>query len=128
MYDWKELDNGNLCCFEFIETVTVFERGGSWRGIKDGYITDPYDSSEAAIDAIESETAEWIYMNTISGWKTNKKGGGQYKQHRGSLCSVKRSKTGSYYVSINQTLWKGQWFNSIEEAKQAVDEYLCMNG
>lgn len=45
----------------------------------------------------------------------------RYRRGAGSIFTVKRTKTGSWYAVIGGKLWEGRWFKSADEAMRALD-------
>lgn len=73
-----------------------------------------------------------LWFSPEGGWIKNKKGEGFHRKVDGTTFSVKQAKSGSWYaVTINGMLGqdgKIRWHRTVEDARQAVDEFLAGEG
>jgi hypothetical protein len=125
MSDWLENENGNYVFVEDGEVTTVFrDRLGDWRGLRSGERTrGSFDSPEELMEGIELEIIEFIPIVANSGWKSAKKGG-YYRKQDETFLSVKRSKSGSWYITVNGELIKNCWMPTAKEAQRIANSYV----
>ena len=69
------------------------------------------------------ERIEFIPIVANSGWKRAKKGG-YYRKQDETFLSVKQSKSGSWYITVNGELIKNCWMPTAKEAQRIANSYV----
>jgi hypothetical protein len=136
--DWIETSNGNWVLpgdggIEATVYAAGSEWGANWNGAPDGKrrrLKAKYSSSEEAIAAVETAIAEGA--NSMKWWPPDEqwlqtKAGGHYRKLNGSMVSVKKAKSGSWFVT-NGSASLGRhgsttWFATDAEARSAFDAF-----
>ncbi len=125
--EWNENANGNFVAVDAGQVTTVFrDRNGEWRGIRDGEITNlGFLTAEDAKEAIDDQQVDFVPIRprTDTGWRSANKGG-FYRQCSRGIVTVKRSKSGKWYVTVNGIFVEGQWLDTEMEAKKLADKLL----
>jgi hypothetical protein len=111
-----------------------------WNGAADGRsrrLKRRFEDAGDAIEAVEEADQEGddspLWFQPDGGWWTkNKKGEGFHCKVDGTTFSVKQAKSGSWYaVTVDGMLGQNgaiRWHRTVEEARQAVDEFLVGKG
>jgi len=123
MEEWIENSNGNFVyVIDTDDVMTVFSKGGQWRGAYDDRFTDEtFKTPEAAMAVMEravlgDESGLLVkHRPQPTGWRQTKTGG-FHCVRGGSSMSVKLAKSGKWYLVMDQVLLKGHWFHSAEAA------------
>ena len=129
MSDWRENSNGNyVYVLDTDHVMTVFERSGLWFGVYDNRFTeDGMNTPEKAMafmeKAVLNEKLHLLVKRTQipTGWRSTKTGG-IYCHRNGGTMTVKKAKSGAWYLLVNQTMFQGQWYKTAEEAKWQGDQ------
>jgi hypothetical protein len=90
-------------------------------------ITDEgFDAAESAMEAIDDEQVEFCEMVNPrdTGWLPAKKGG-FYRQNAAGIATVKQSRSGKWYVTVNGRMVDGHWLSTQEEAVKLADRCMC---
>lgn len=137
-FDWKEASTGNwvLVGDDGIE-ATVYQAGSDWgaarNGAPDGKVRrlkakhkSPEETMAAAEAAIAAGAGSRLWWPPDDQWLPTKKGG-YHRKHKGATISVKRAKSGSWFVT-NGSATLGRygrttWFSTDAEARSAADAY-----
>lgn len=130
MSDWQENSNGNyVYLLDSNEVMTVYVRDGEWFGVYDECFTENgFSDPEKAMALMERAVLEGERDLLVkrrpmtTGWRKTKSGG-YYCVRRGCTLSAKQAKSGKWYLVVDQTLLKGHWFDSAEEAKRQGDQF-----
>jgi hypothetical protein len=129
MSDWHENSNGNFVyVIDTDDVMTVFERAGLWFGVYDNrFMEEGLSTPEKAMAFMEmavlNEQLHLLIKRTPipTGWRSTKTGG--FHCHRnGGTMTVKKARTGMWYLVVNQSMVQGQWFRTAEEAKWQGDQ------
>lgn len=129
MFDWHETRNGNYVCeIDDMGKITIFiDNYGQWRGIMDGRITENgYATAEEAIKAIEDGEADFVKFRPgpkTTDWAPAKKGG-WYRYHLGQILTAKQASNGQWFITVNGSLIRNQWFLSREAASRYADSLV----
>lgn len=128
MLNWNERANGNFVAIDNGIVTTVFlDSLGSWRGIREGEITERgFETALAAMEAIDTEKVKFVAPSrrlANAGWR-EAKNGGLYRHSGASVLSVKQAKSGKWFVAINGSLVEGYWLESEAEARLLADSLL----
>lgn len=128
MSEWRENPNGNyVYVLDSDEVMTVYDRNGEWFGVYDDCFTEEgFSDPEKAMALMEravldEETGLLVRRRPIAtGWRQTKSGN-YHRVRSDCTLTVKRAKSGSWYLVIDQTLLEGRWFGSAKEAKRYGD-------
>ncbi len=130
MSEWRENSNGNyVWVIGTDDVMTVYQRNGEWFGVYDNHFTEEgFKSPEEAMDLMEKAVLG-DRLNLLekrnpmpTGWRQTKSGG-FHCVRRDRTMTVKQAKSGKWYLVINQSMVKGKWFDTAEEAKRQGDQY-----
>ena len=129
MCEWNENDNGNyVYVIDSDDVMTVYERNGEWFGVYDNHFTDEgYKTAEQAMNIMEKAVLEdqldiLVESNPRpTGWLKTKSGG-FHRYRNGGTMTVKKAKSGAWYLVVNQTMLKDKWFKTAEEAMMQGDQ------
>lgn len=129
MTDWHVSSKGNFTTFDYGHRYTVFRtRDDVWQVAHElGFSRQAFDCADQAKAAVEDHVrgVDQLDFRLINhGWKEAKKGG-YYRRTMLCIETVKQSKTGSWYVTVNGELLEGQWFDSPEEAQAHLTRNSC---
>jgi hypothetical protein len=128
MSEWRENHNGNFVYVDDGVVTTVFRGSdGEWIGIREGLITDKeFKTSAAAMEAIDEDKVKFSVKtrSADTGWRAAKKGG-FYRQNAAGIATVKQSRSGKWYVTVNGRTVEGHWLNTKEEAVKLADRCMC---
>ncbi len=131
MLEWDQKDNGNYLCHGDHGVATVFRKeSGGWSGVHDGYfLKATCDDAEKAMNLMERYLLEGetdLVRRPVTGWQTSK-AGGYYRRTMNGTVSVKKAKTGKWYLVIPDIgMLKDRWFDSAESAMQDGDQRLSL--
>lgn len=128
MSEWRENTNGNhVYVLDSHEVMTVYNRNGEWFGVYDNQFTEEgFSDPQMAMALMEravlaKEAGLLVRKRPIAtGWRQTKSGSYQ-RVSSDCILTVKQAKSGSWYLMVDQTLFKGRWFDSAEEAKRQGD-------
>ena len=130
MSDWRENKKGNhVYVIDTDQVMTVFRRAdGSWAGVyQDEFTKGSFDSAQEAMRTMEpildGDTS--MLQRRGSGWVRNKDGEGHHIRREGRIASVRRSRSGSWYASVDGRLLEGRWFKTDQEAKREAERVLA---
>lgn len=126
--EWNENDKGNFVAVEDEVVTTVFlDRHGKWRGIREGVVTaKEFTSPYAAMEEISQGTVLFLPVTlakTDTGWRKSQQGT-KYRRSRHGIATVKKARSGKWYVIFNQSMIQDNWFLSEEEAMKFADGLL----
>ena len=129
MSEWRENSNGNyVYVLDSDDVMTVYERNGEWFGVYDNRFTeDGFSDPEPAMALMEKavldDRLDLLVKRTPmpTGWRKTKSGG-YHCVRRDHTMTVKKAKSGKWYLVINQTIVQGKWFDSADEAKRQGDQ------
>lgn len=125
MSDWYENSNGNhVYVIDSDDVMTVYERNGEWFGVYDNrFAEEGFKTAEHAMTFMEKavlgDRLDLLVKRkpTQTGWRATKTGGYHCVRHDGTM-TVKRAKSGKWYLIVNQTIVQDKWFDTAEEAKR----------
>ena len=130
MSEWRENSNGNyVYILDTDEVMTIYQRNGDWFGVYDNRFTsEGFNAPEQAMALMEKAVladrldllVKRLPMPT--GWRETKKGG-YHCVRRDCTMTVKKAKSGKWFLVINQTMVQGRWFDTADEAKRQGDQY-----
>ena len=129
MSEWCENSNGNyVYVLDTDEIMTVYQHNGEWFGVYDSrFIDDGFKDPEQAMALMEKavlgDRLDLLVKRKPkpTGWRETKKGGYHCVRSNCTM-TVKKAKSGMWYLVINQTLVKGKWFITAEEARRYGDQ------
>ena len=129
MCEWTEKDNGNYIYILDSSVMTVFKKKGSvgWGGVyEDDFLKGSYDTPEEAQKELERfvfKGESRLAKSIPSGWQASKNGG-YYRNIPSGIVSVKKAKSGSWYITGPQgTILENTWLETAEEAKKKAFEF-----
>jgi hypothetical protein len=142
-YGWRENGNGNwiLVGDDGVEATAYSTDNGwgaVWNGAEDGKprrLKAKYPSSDETIAAVEAAILEgkgsMRWWPPEDQWQLTKKGS-YHRKHKGLMISVKKARTGSWFVT-NGSASLGQygrttWFITDAAARAAVDAFASGTG
>lgn len=130
MSEWHENSNGNyVYVIDTDDVMTVYLRNGEWRGVYDNHFTEEsFQNSEQAMALMEkavlNDRLDLLEKRNPRpvGWRETKKGG-YHCVRRDCTMTVKKAKSGKWFLVINQTMVQGRWFDTSDDAKRQGDQY-----
>ena len=130
MSEWRENSNGNyVWVIGTDDVMTVYHRNGKWFGVYDKHFTEEgFKSPEEAMALMEKavlgDRLDLLEKRNPMpvGWRETKKGGYHCVRSDRTM-TVKKAKSGKWYLVINQSMVQGKWFDTADEAKLQGDQY-----
>ena len=129
MNEWRENSNGNyVYVIGSDQVMTVFQRrDGNWAGVYQNEFTKgAWETPEEVMRVMEpilgGDTS--MLKPTQTGWVPNKDGKGFHLRQGGRIASAKLSSSGSWYLTVDGDLLKGQWFKTASMAMKEADRIL----
>lgn len=123
MSDWRETKNGNYI-YELAsgDVMTVFRRQDGWFGVHDDCFSEEgFNDPEKAMALMELAVLKGRRdllvrrRPMLPFWLKTKSGSYQCVRH-GRQLTVKQASSGSWYLVLDQTVLKNQWFPTAEDA------------
>ena len=129
MTEWHRNPKGNFTVFDYGQPYTVFRnRDDRWQvAHESGFSRQTFDCAaegKAAVDRHACSLDPLDFKSPDHGWKEAKRGG-YYRRTKQGTETVKQSRNGSWYVTLNGELLEGGWFDSREEAQAYLDRNSC---
>lgn len=128
MSDWRETNKGNYIYeLDSGDVMTVFQRQDKWFGVHDNCFSEEgfADPGKAMtlmeLAVLSGQRDLLVRRKSMLPWWQETKSGGYQCVRRDCTLTVKRAKSGSWYLIVDQTVLKGRWFDSAEEAKRQGD-------
>ena len=129
MSDWVQNSNGNyVYVLDSDEVMTVYAKNGQWFGVYDGRFTETgFKHIEQAMSLMEKAvlggSLNLLVKRSLpkTGWHKTKTGGYHCIRRNGTF-TVKKAKSGKWYLVVDQAILQGRWFDTAEDAMRQGDQ------